>query len=174
MNLEKINPPVNFLDKINEAVAKIRPGSTKYLEAPTMEGCESLKDKIVVMVDDMPLILEAFVPGLTVATGGNASFIYNQGKDVDALVEQILKTNSNLVLMDYHLSESKDEDEDNDFLGTEVVKALRAKNFTGKIFGFSSDQAAVAAFERAGTTGTIKKDGGRPEKTIKELAAKLV
>ena len=162
-----LNPevqPMTLLEKINKVLAEL--GSTGKWKRPPefLEGYEPLKDKIVVMVDDVKTVLENFVPHLIVATDGKASFVEYKGQKLDELLEQIMLHKPNIVVMDYHLSEN--------LKGTSVINALREQNFPGKTIGFSSDNTA-REFSDAGAIGVVDKGGYSPEDSVEKLA-KLV
>ena len=151
-----------LLKKINKALADL--GSTaKWKRAPEfLENYMPLKDKIVVVVDDVKAVLENFAPHLIVATNGNALFIEYKGQELDELIQQIMDYNPSIVVMDYHLSEN--------LKGTSVIKALRVQNFQGGAVGFSSDSHTAGAFSAAGAKGSIDKGGHFPEQSVEELA----
>ncbi len=167
MGMEQMGQTNNLTNKVNEALEKL--GSTsRWNDAPkSLENTESLLGKSVVMVDDMEGVLEGFAPYLVVATGGNASFIQYNGQSLEELTKEIMSTNSDIVLMDYHLSE------DDSMKGSDVLRALKENEFTGQSIGFSSDHEATQDFESAGAIGAVKKRPASPERTIQELAAKI-
>ena len=153
---------ITLLETINNALAKL--GSTSKWKRPPefFEDYEPLKDKIVVMVDDVKTILENFAPHLIMATAGKASFIEFTGQQLDELIEQIMAFNPNIVVMDYHLSDH--------LKGTSVIKALRMKNFSGEAVGFSSDNHTAREFLDAGAIGFVDKSAHSPEDSVKKLA----
>ncbi|TSC78407.1 MAG: N-methyl-transferase [Parcubacteria group bacterium Gr01-1014_29] len=153
---------VGLLEKINKALADL--GSTgKWKRAPEfLEGYAPLRDKTVVMVDDVKTVLENFAPHLMVATDGKASFVEYKGQKLDELIQQIMEYNPNIVVMDYHLSEN--------MKGSSVIKALKKQNFAGEAVGFSSDNHTTKEFMDAGAKGAVDKGGYSPEKSVEELA----
>ena len=153
---------ITVLEKINKALADL--GSTGKWKRPPefLEGYAPLKDKIVVMVDDVKTILENFAPHLIVATDGKASFIEYKGQKLDELIHQIMEHSPNIVVMDYHLSES--------LKGTSVIRELQGQNFSGQAVGFSSDNNTTREFMDAGAKGAVDKGGYSPEKSVEELA----
>lgn len=152
-----------LLEKINTALSEL--GSTsKWKRAPDfLEGYVPLKDKTVVMVDDLKMILEQMVPYLLTATEGKASFIEFTGQQLEELIEQITTHSPDIVLVDYHLSD--------ELKGTNVIEALHGQNFQGEVVGFSSDSRTARAFIDAGAKGAVDKGGYDPENSVKELAA---
>ena len=159
------NPEVQkevLLEKINQTLANL--GSTsKWKEAPEfLKEYEPLKDKTIVMIDDVLNILENLAPHLIVATEGKASCIKFESQDLDELVQKITESNPDIVLMDYHLSEN--------LKGEDVVKALKEKGFLGDIVGSSSDPRTAELFANAGAKGVIDKGRLDAEDSVKELA----
>lgn len=153
------------IDKINLVLKEL--GSTaKWKRAPEkIEGAEVLKDKTIVMIDDVQGVLEAFVPDLVVATDGKATFIKYTGQSKEELIEQIQQSKANVVLLDYHLSEA--------LKGSEVTLALLGIGFNGSIVGFSSDSDAKRDFQRAGALGSVDKEAGFPKSSVTKLAELL-
>lgn len=151
-----------LLEKINQILADL--GSTgKWRKLPeSFAEYEALRGKKIVMVDDVKMLLENFMPILMVATDGNASFVQYTGQAMDELIEQIARNNPDIVLMDYHLSEY--------FKGSGVVRALKEQKFSGQAIGFSSDARAAREFTAAGADGTVNKGAGLVEEAVKELA----
>lgn len=117
------------------------------------------------MVDDAQGLLECFAPHLIVATDGNATFIKYNGQSIEELVKQILQTKANLVLLDYHLSDT--------LKGSSVARALLGDNFSGLVVGFSSDSGAKRDFQQSGAFGSVDKNAGSPETSVKALAELL-
>jgi len=151
-----------LLENINRTLTEL--GSTgKWKSTPEfLEGYEPLKDKIVVMVDDVKTVLENFAPHLIVATDGKAFFIEYKGQKLEELIQEIMESSPNIVVMDYHLSEN--------LKGTDVIKALKGQNFSGEAVGFSSDSHTAREFTDAGAIGVVDKGGYSPENSIEKLA----
>ncbi len=159
-----------ILDKINSALQEL--GSTsKWIRAPDFfPEYESLRNKKIVMVDDVINVLENYAPDLLVATDGKANFIHYNNETLDELVKKIIsmsgiKTkiiahNPNIVLLDYHLSRQ--------LTGSQVAMALK-KHFSGDIVGFSSDETTNKNFTEAGVKGCVDKGSATPEQTIQAL-----
>ena len=154
-------PAQSPIEKINATLQEL--GSTaKWKRAPErIPGTEALKDKTIVMVDDESGVLEAFIPDLMVATDGKATFIKYNGQSVEELIEQIRQSKANLVLLDFHLSET--------LKGATVARAMTDQGFAGSIVGFSSDDDARRKFKAAGALGAINKEAGFPESSVKKL-----
>ncbi|MFA6270037.1 MAG: hypothetical protein WC657_02395 [Candidatus Paceibacterota bacterium] len=163
--MEGPQEPINLKDKINETFEKLGV-SARWRKAPeAIEGTKVLKDKTIVMVDDVVGVLESFAPHLIVATEGKASFITYNGQPLEELINQILESNPNLVLMDYHLSGT--------LKGSEVIRKLKEANYDGDSVGFSSDNNTTMDFENAGAVASISKEAGYPEASVKELSQKI-
>jgi CheY-like chemotaxis protein len=71
--------------------------------APPLEFAPALFDRRVVMVDDSPDMMAAFVPALLAATNGRAQFLLHQGESAEEVVERVLELKPDLVLMDGEL-----------------------------------------------------------------------
>lgn len=153
---------LTMIEKINKTLADL--GSTvKWKRAPEfLEDYEPLRGKKLVMVDDVKMLLESFTPELMVATDGNASFVAYTGQNTEELIKQIMQDNPDIVLMDYHLSDS--------LKGSAIIEVLKGENFTGQAVGFSSDNSATKEFIKAGAKGAVRKEGGDPEISVSDLA----
>jgi CheY-like chemotaxis protein len=150
------------VEMVNKALQELG-STTKWKRAPEfLPEYGPLKDKTLVMIDDVREILESFAPHLVVATDGKASFIHFTDQSLDDLIDQIAQSNPNLVIVDFHLS--------SDFKGTAIVQALNKRGFAGDVIGFSSDKSAVREFREAGATGVVNKNAGYPEESVTQLA----
>jgi|GEM_PF-4402494 len=153
-----------LLEKINACLEKL--GSTsKWIKAPEfLPEYEALRDKKILLVDDVVNVIEGYIPDLVVATQGKADFILYNGETLEQLVQHILQTNSDIVLVDYNLSQS--------LKGDRVIKEMR-NQFSGKLIGFSSNQWNNEKFKEAGADGSVEKQSWSIEVSIKELAELL-
>lgn len=154
-----------LIDKINATLKELGSGNEWIKPPEPVEGTEILKNKNIVMVDDVQGLLECFAPHLMVATDGNAAFIKYNGQSIEELVKQILQTKANLVLLDYHLSDT--------LKGSSVARVLLGDKFPGLVVGFSSDPRAERDFNQSGAFGSVDKSAGSPEDSIKALAELL-
>lgn len=151
-----------LLEKVNSALETLG-SKDRWKRTPEfLEGYEPLKNKTLVMVDDVRDVLESFIPHLVVATDGKAYFIEYKGQELDELIHQIMEYNPNLVVIDYHLSD--------DVKGSSVVSTLREQNFTGDAVGFSSDPFTKKQFMEAGVKGVVEKEAWDPKTSIERLA----
>ncbi|HAI22499.1 TPA: hypothetical protein DCP77_00725 [Candidatus Collierbacteria bacterium] len=125
-------------------------------------GTENLRDKKITLLDDQETVFGSFVPRLLVETNGKAAFIYHQGQTAEEIIEELLKTNPDAVLIDYNLA--------NGIKGSDLVKILNKKEFPGKVFGFSTDMRANMAFKEANADGVIYKDINNTESPIRQLS----
>ena len=153
------------IDKINLILKEL--GSTaKWKRAPEkIDGTEVLKNKTIVMVDDVQGVLEAFVPDLVITTDGKATFIKYTGQSTEELIDQIQQSKADVVLLDYHLSQA--------LKGSEVTRVLLGAGFNGSIVGFSSDSDAKRDFQQAGALGSVDKEAGFPKSSVSKLAELL-
>ncbi|MEI7890945.1 MAG: hypothetical protein WCI36_03155 [bacterium] len=138
----------------------------------TIEGTDFLRDKKIVLVDDSLTVLRYEVPYLTVATNGNFEPIHYQAQSIEKIVEEILRKNPDVLLMDFTLSY------DPALTGDEVIESLREAGFSGKIVGYSSDTKNDSKFIEAGADFCVEKGNtmyvreGKVN-TIVDLANKL-
>ena len=160
-NTDQEKQKAALLEQINSALEKLG-STTRWEKIPEgLEGNEILKDKIIVMVDDVIEVLEALAPALTVVTEGKANFVHYKGQELKQLLDEILAYNPNIILLDYSLSKQ--------LKGPQVMEALRTAGFNGETIGFTSDEAAVNEFKDRGASGCVKKNAAWPEKSIKGL-----
>lgn len=159
------NPEIQkeaILDKINKALKELGCTSEWKAAPEFLKEYEPLKDKKIVMIDDVLNILENLAPHLIVATEGNASCIKFENQDLNELVQKIMEDNPNIILMDYHLSDN--------VKGVDVINALKEKGFSGDIVGSSSDSRTTELFTNAGAMGNIDKNRLDAEDSVIELA----
>jgi|GEM_PF-4696752 hypothetical protein len=128
-------------------------------------GTENLRDKKITMIDDQEIVFGTFVPRLLVETNGKATFIYHQGQTIEEIIDELIKTNPDAVLIDYNLA--------NGIKGSDLVKILNQKEFPGKVFGFSTDMRANKKFKEANASGVIYKDLNNTESPIRQLSQYL-
>jgi len=141
--------PEDMLKKINDACLALSSTRTQRRLPPFLKEYEPLKGKTLVMVDDIPMILTSFAAGLTVATDGKASFIRHADQNMDELVQEIMKYNPDIVLMDNSLSKN--------LIGPNVIRELKKQGFNGDAVGFSSAPEAAKDFANAGAKGFVDK-----------------
>lgn len=151
-----------ILGKINQKLAALG-SKSEWLRSPEFfPEYEMLKGKTILMVDDIKEVIEGFVPDLMVATNGNASFIQHGQQTIEELVDEIMKANPNIVLLDYNLAQ--------DIKGDVVARLLKEKGFAGESIGFSSENEHAGKFMKAGALGCIEKSTFEPSDSIKKLA----
>lgn len=97
-----------------------------------------------------------------VATEGNAGFVKYDQQAVKEVVDQILKQNPDIVLLDFNLS--------HELKGDAVCRMLQDENFQGKIIGFSSDRYSDREFEKAGVTAIVPKATHKPSQSVLDVA----
>ena len=155
---------MNILNKINNTLLGI--GFTgKWIKVPELRFPEkvygSIRSKSLIMIDDSADILGAFAPYLMVATHCNASFIKYRTQSLTFLAKEIIKRNCDIVLMDYHLSET--------IKGVDIIVILREKGFNGCIVGFSAGKFS-REFIVGGADYFLNKNVVDPEQSIADLA----
>ena len=150
------------LEQINKV--QLENGGFEWKGLPEiLPGCEILRDKRLVMVDDMRSIFMHFSPNFIAATDGKASFIEFHGQELEDIVSEILKDNPDIVLLDNDLGWGM-------LTGPEIAGALKQTGFTGDIVGFSTEDRSAKKFMQAGATGFLIKENSDLRKKIKELA----
>lgn len=160
----KESPPTKeqLLKLVNKQLTALQSSTQyKYIE-DSIDGCEALRGKKVLMVDDVQKVLESFVAPLMIATSGHASFLHHTRQSLDELVQAVLAANPEIVLMDYLLAE--------DIKGNHVVRAIVRENPTIMCIGFSSSEDAQAPFSDAGAHATALKSAFAPELCLQAVA----
>ncbi len=151
-----------LLERVNAALAGLQ-STAKYKRLlDAVPGCEALRGKTILMVDDVQDVLESFVSPLMIATHGNASFIRYQGQPSEELVQEILNVRPEIVLIDYHLSET--------MKGDAIARLLTKQQPEIACIGFSSDKDAKQAFLDAGVKGVAPKEAYDPEPSLQAIA----
>jgi len=156
----------DLLDRINRALKELG-SSAKYKKAPKYKpGFEHLRDKTVVIIDDVYGVLEGFIPEMMVASNGNADFIHFTNQSKEELVRQIMEKNPDIVFLDYNLSD--------ELKGSAIAKQLKSEGFGGDVIGFSSDPGTSRDFQNAGARACLNKDindfAGQLEKSPEAFA----
>lgn len=119
-----------------------------------------MKDKTVLLVDDMETVIDVFHPLLVKETDGKAKFICHRGESAAELADLIFKLNPDLVLLDFNLAGG--------IKGAAVGKELVGRGFGGVVVGFSTVDAAED-FKAAGVTYFVPKSIHQPERSVGEL-----
>ena len=78
-----------------------------------LTGTEVLRDKKIFMIDDQEIYFSAFVPSLLAGSEGKAKFVIHKDQTVTELVNAIIESESDVVLLDLNLA--------NGLKGTEVA-----------------------------------------------------
>ncbi len=152
-----------ILAKINEKMKTLLGDeAVKYREVPkTLPEWDSLRDKKVLLVTDLIEVLKSLIPELLAATEGKAEFFKYDGEDMSDLVEYILSSNSDMVILSDTLSEGVE--------GSEIVRELNKFNFSGKVVGIGKNGGD---FEEAGVDNFISDyDLEEPDQIISTVAA---
>ena len=150
------------LQKINAALAEIGSQNRWRIAPEFLPEYERLKGKKIVMVDDTFMAIENILPELVVATDGNATAIPYKEQSLQKLVSEIMSTDPDVIILDYHLSEK--------LKGITVAKELISAGYMGKFVGCSSDRDAGKEFAKIGSLGNIDKIHYPTSEAIKKLA----
>src|SRR6266567_4646150 len=111
--------------------------------------CENLRNKKVIMVDDIVDLMKSFAGDLTTATNGNASFLLHSNQTEEIIIEQILAVNPEIILMDKNLA--------NGVSGINLVRKITQQHPEIICIGFSSESSAGNEFISAGARGFVDK-----------------
>jgi len=154
-----------LLQKVNQILESL--GSTsKYKRlSEKVEGCEALKGKKVMMIDDVLGLLEQIIPELMVATDGNAQAVLHRDQTLGGLVKAVLENNPDIILIDQDLN--------NNAKGSELLPLILHHRPESFCVGFSSDKDNARKFLAAGARGFVEKSSYDTEGCLQELA-KLV
>jgi len=125
--------------------------------------CKVLADRRVVMVDDTAVVLQAYIPSLTVATLGQAKFVLHDAQRLDDLARQVLEHKPYAVLLDGQLAQ--------DATGTDLARCLRHMRFRGHLVGFSTNPDAFKDQEsQCLVDASVVKEFAKPEAVVGALA----
>lgn len=153
----------DLLNKLNKILAEDIGSKMKWKKPlESLDSYGKLRGESVVMVDDSEMVLGSYAPHLMAATEGEAVFIRYRDEELEPLVDNVLQHEPTVVVLDYSLPpeaarDNWDDDIPDKLNGAQITKALRDKNFTGKIIGFSSEKTAVKKFMLAGADATVEK-----------------
>ncbi len=151
-----------LLEQINRELGHL--GDTaRYKRLPDVPAeCAALHRHMLVMVDDTPDILAAYIPHLIAATRGSAAIVLHQEQDIEQLIEETLAHSPDTVLMDYFLA--------GNLRGDEVARLLHERtNRTVPCIGFSSMASAAQLFARVGSRA-VTKSPSDPAASLAEVA----
>ncbi len=154
--------PEDLKTKVNRAFEELGVGTRYKKVKETVPGCENLRGKRIVMVDDVKAVLETFVEDLVVASDGNASFILHKDQSLDELVGEIIQRNPDIVLVDGHLAHGIE--------GDAVIESLSRINAVLKSIIFSSDSHIGDRLTSGNIAGVVKKETSDPETSVKKVA----
>lgn len=151
-----------LLEQINRALGRL--GETaRYKRLPEVPAtCATLHRRMLVMVDDSPCVLAAYVPHLVAATRGSAAIVLHQEQGVEQLVDETMAHIPDTVLMDYFLA--------GDLRGDAVAQLLSEREGrTASCIGFSSMPSAACYFARVGSP-FVTKSPSDPAASLIEVA----
>lgn len=151
-----------ILESVNIALEKLG-SKLKYIKAPEyFTEYDALKDKKIIMIDDVFGVLENMLPDLVVASQGKAEAIHYTDQTLESLIMELMDKKPDILILDYHLSDT--------LKGVEIADGLKKLGFEGKIVGGSSESERGKEFIRAGAVGNIDKTSWPLSNTIKHLA----
>ena len=153
-----------LLEQINRELGQLGE-TTRYKRLPeeVPAACASLRRHMLVMVDDTPEVLAAYIPHLVAATRGRAAIVLHQEQDIAELVEETLAHAPDTVLMDYFLA--------GNLCGDDVARLLHERtNRTVPCIGFSSMSSADRLFARVGSRA-VTKSPSNPAASLAEVAS---
>lgn len=151
-----------LLEQINQELGRL--GDTaSYKQLPEVPAvCAALHQHMLVMVDDSPEVLAAYVPYLIAATRGRAALVLHQEQDIGQLIDETLAHSPDTVLMDYFLAKG--------LCGDRVVQLLKERTErTISCIGFSSMASAARYFARVGSRA-VTKSPSDPVESLVEVA----
>lgn len=151
-----------LLEQINREFGRL--GETaRYKRIPEVPAaCAALHRRMLVMVDDSPGVLAAYVPHLIVATRGRAAIVLHQEQSVEQLIDEALAHIPDTVLMDYFLA--------GDIRGDRVAQLLSEREGrTASCIGFSSMPSAACYFAHVGSP-FVTKSPSDPAASLVEVA----
>ncbi|MBI2637901.1 MAG: hypothetical protein HYW88_03290, partial [Candidatus Sungbacteria bacterium] len=94
-----------LLHKANSAIEEITGVKGDLEKLPeSVKGAEVLKEKTIAMIDDDEAVFESFIPHLLVETEGKTVFIPHTNQNEETLVQEILRSKADIVLLDQNLS----------------------------------------------------------------------
>lgn len=133
----------NILEIINESLDNVEGGEGNWVKVPkTFPEYQPLRGKKITLVDDQADIIDAFIPHLVMATHKMVTGVWHRGQRVEELVDEIIKSSPDIILVDWQLS--------NGIVGSEVIDQLGVKGISGRIFIFSSASRNFVACRSVG------------------------
>lgn len=151
-----------LLEQINVQLGQL--GQTlRYKRLPEVPAaCAALHRHMLVMVDDIPDVLAAYVPHLIAATRGRAAFVLHREQDIGQLIDETLAHVPDTVLMDYFLAGG--------LRGDTVAQLLHERTSRDvTCIGFSSMASAARLFARVGSRA-VTKSPSDPAASLAEVA----
>jgi len=151
-----------LLDQINRELDRLGE-TTHYKKLPDVSAeCAPLQGHMLVMVDDTPAVLAAYIPHLVAATRGRAAIILHQKQDTVQLIDETLSHAPDTVLMDYYLASN--------LRGDSVVQRIHERtSHSVPCIGFSSMSSAARLFARVGSRA-VTKSPSDPAASLVEIA----
>lgn len=162
--MTSLSRPKTCLEAINQHLENLG-SAARWKKTPSdLPEYLALHRKKVLLVDDQPIVIEEFIPHLTVATENNFAFILcKKDEFLLDLAQRIKQENAQMVLLDYYISSL--------FKGTEVARALVKINHKGLVVGFSSDKDTEQEWRAAKVYAIVEKKAYEPIGSIKTIAS---
>ena len=120
-----------------------------------------LRGKKILLVDDSPDILAAFLPLLVAATEGKAELLLHREGSPEDLAESVLKLHPSVILLDEYLAGG--------VRGHDVASLIKKKLPESLCIGFSNAESPRTLFEQEGAK-FVYKDVSDPEGTLARVA----
>ncbi len=149
----------------NQAYAQMGIARRTVFVDPAPSDCLLSSRGRVILVDDTPMVFEAFIEPLLAAAQGNAMFFLHRGESLEDLVGQIVKAQPGVLLLDGQLAGG--------LCGWELLPGLRDALPALMCIGFSTDNSLSGDFLAADADGFVRKDVGDPFGTLRQVARLL-
>ena len=147
--LNDLPSDAELLEQINAGLGRLGQ-TTRYKRLPEVSAAfAALREHRLVMVDDSPDILAAYIPHLVAATRGSAALVLHHKQEIGGLIDDTLSHTPQTVLMDYFLA--------GDVRGDSVIRFLQERaGRSVSCIGFSSMSSAARYFARVGSPSVTK------------------
>lgn len=155
-----------YLTLINETLAGLGI-SSRIHDVPDVPGdaCLPAKYLPVVLLDDSQWVFETYVAPLTVATGGQAHFVWHDAQTLKELVAAVKDSGAKTLLLDGNLADS--------FKGWQLLPLILEECPDLICLGFSNDATLESHFTRAGGKGFAKKKLEKPIDSLQAVVREL-
>lgn len=141
-----------LLARLNSMSESFQYGRFKSLPEISPEAHAILAGVRITIVDDLPDVLMHVGADLLVATDNNISLIFHTTQNAEGLVEEIIATSPDLILMDGALRRG--------IKGADLLQTLSARLPTTCMVGHSGDDHLNQQMMRVGAFGFVSKKAG--------------